>query len=240
MRRSFTLFILAGLFTAFAGKAQNLQLHYDAGEDRGYLTSTLEMFKPDQWGSTFFFVDFDYDPSVGESVSLAYMEIARGIRFWDMPLELHVEYNGGMGQFRAEPFNGAYAINDAWLFGSHYTWSNEDFTRNFTLQLMYKNIRDKHDASFQITGVWDMQLAGGKLTFNGFADFWKEDFEFEELNGGGIPDSVVTHYVFLAEPQLWYNVNQHFSLGGEIELASNFGGHKGFKVSPTIGAKWNF
>ncbi|HYX09999.1 MAG TPA: DUF5020 family protein, partial [Bacteroidales bacterium] len=46
---------LLGLFYLVAG-AQNIQLHYDFGKDRKYLTSTVEMFKPDQWGSTFFFI----------------------------------------------------------------------------------------------------------------------------------------------------------------------------------------
>ncbi len=28
--------------------AQNLQTHYDMGKDRGYLTTTVEMFRPDK------------------------------------------------------------------------------------------------------------------------------------------------------------------------------------------------
>lgn len=41
--------------------AQNLQVFYDTG--RGCVTSTVEMFRPDGGGSTFFFVDFDYSPN---------------------------------------------------------------------------------------------------------------------------------------------------------------------------------
>lgn len=56
--------------------AQNLQVFYDTG--RGCVTSTVEMFRPDGGGSTFFFVDFDYSPNaVG-----AYWEIARELNFW--------------------------------------------------------------------------------------------------------------------------------------------------------------
>ena len=51
---------------------QNLQLHYDLGEGREYLTSTLEMFKPDSAGATFFVVDFDYNSSSAGGASLAY------------------------------------------------------------------------------------------------------------------------------------------------------------------------
>lgn len=208
--------------------AQNLQVHYDMGEDRGYFTSTLEMFKPDQWGSTFFFVDFDYNADVAESVSLAYMEIARGLKFWDNPFEIHVEFNGGFGQYAK---GASYQINDAWLLGGNYTWNSPDFNRIFTLQAMYKYIRDKEDVSFQITGVWTMHFNNKKFTFSGFADFWKEENSF---------DGETTDFVFLSEPQFWYNANEHLSLGSEIELASNFAGHKGFKVCPTLAVKWNF
>jgi len=217
MRKIVLLFFLVAGFLQL--KAQNLQLHYDMGKDRGYMTSTIEMFKPDKWGSTFFFIDFDYNKDFGNSVSFAYMEIARGLKFWDSPWEIHVEYNGGT------------FVNDAWLLGANYTWNNSDYTRIFTLQGMYKNIKNTEDASFQITGVWTIHMANRKFTFSGFADFWKEE---------GLFNGKKTDFVFLSEPQLWYNATENLSLGGEIELSSNFAGNKGFLVCPTIGVKWNF
>jgi hypothetical protein len=189
------------------------------GKDRGYLTSTLEMFKPDKWGSTFFFVDFDYNKDAGNSVSFAYMEMVRGFKFWNSPLEIHIEYNGGT------------FVNDSWLLGANYTWNNSDYTRIFTLQGMYKYIRDKHDASYQVTGVWAVHMANRKFTFSGFADFWREDNSF---------DGDKTEFVFLSEPQLWYNATSNISVGGEVELANNFGGTNGFKACPTVAAKWTF
>jgi hypothetical protein len=75
-----------------------------------------------------------------------------------------------------------------------------------------------------------------KLTFDGFADFWREDnIVFDENDN---PSE--TKYVFLTEPQIWYNFTENLSLGSEIELSSNFGTHKGFMVNPTLAAKWNF
>lgn len=217
MKKIVLLFFLVSGFLQL--KAQNLQLHYDLGKNRGYMTSTIEMFKPDKWGSTFFFIDFDYNKDFGNSVSFAYMEIARGLKFWDSPWEIHVEYNGGT------------FVNDAWLLGANYTWNNSDYTRIFTLQGMYKNIKNTEDASFQITGVWTIHMANRKFTFSGFADFWKEE---------GLFNGKKTDFVFLSEPQLWYNATENLSLGGEIELSSNFAGNKGFLVCPTIGVKWNF
>ena len=37
----------------------HVELHYDT--ERGHYTSTLEMFNTDDYGSNFFFVDFDYE-----------------------------------------------------------------------------------------------------------------------------------------------------------------------------------
>lgn len=216
--------------------AQNVQLHYDMGKDREYLTTTVEMFKPDKFGSTFFFIDMDYGYPGIKGVSLGYFEIARGLKFWKSPFEIHLEYNGGFGQFQATPFNGAFQINDSWLFGGNYTWNNPTYSRIFTLQAMYKNIRGVDDKSFQITGVWTLKFFNNKVTCNGFADFWKEKKTF--VNSDLTVDE--TKYVFLTEPQFWFNFTPNFSLGSEIEISSNFGGNKGFMVNPTAAGKWTF
>ena len=124
--------------------AQNLQLHYDMGEDRKYFTTTLEMFKPDEYGSTFFFVDFDYDFSGNNGISLAYFEIARYITIYE--------------KLRAGT-----------------------------------------------TGTNDKEI------------------------------------VFLTEPQIWYNIDNHVSVGTEFEISNNFlPFQKEIKVMPTLGIKWNF
>ena len=39
----------------------NMQVFYDFGSDRKYVTMTLEMFKADKWGNTYFFVDHDFN-----------------------------------------------------------------------------------------------------------------------------------------------------------------------------------
>lgn len=210
------LMLAMGLGTSMVS-AQNLQVHYDMGEDRGYVTTTIEMFKPDQWGSTFFFVDMDHDTDAGNSVSFSYMEISRALKFWDSPFALQAEYNGGT------------YVNNAWLAGAQYTWNSADFSKIFTLQGLYKYIDDDvNNASFQLTGVWTIQLFNNAVTFSGFADFWKEEKSW-----------LGTDFVFLSEPQLWYNFGEHFSAGGEVELANNFI-VEGFRVSPTLAVKWTF
>ena len=82
-------------------------------------------------------------------------------------------------------------------------------------------------------GVWGLNFANGKGTFSGFIDFWRG----EKVNGHG-------QLVMLTEPQLWYNVTPHLSVGSEIEMSSNFiyntFNDKSFFINPTLAVKWNF
>ncbi len=221
--------------------AQNVQMHYDFGKGREYVTTTLEMFKPDKWGNTFFFVDYDYSLGSKKQVSLSYMEIARCISFGkNSPLSAHVEFNGGLGALS----NGAaYTINNAYLAGLDYGWHDKSFTKFLNFKVLYKNIIGKTNASFQLTGVWNLNFYKNKLTLSGFADFWREDntnFYNAKNVFLGVGNETHTKYVFITEPQFWYNVTPHLSLGSEIEIASNFATVNGLKVCPTLAAKWNF
>lgn len=65
MRKIFSLAIFMAAFVSV--QAQDIQLHYDLGhnlydnlDNRPSVTTTLEMFKPDKWGSTYLFTDIDY------------------------------------------------------------------------------------------------------------------------------------------------------------------------------------
>ena len=223
------------LITGFSSKtqAQNLQVLYDTG--RKCITSTVEMFRPDSFGSTFFFADMDYSPKV----TGAYWEIAREFCFWQESkanwLSVHVEYNGGLN-------TAAGSFNNAWLGGLTYSGHSADFSKTWSLSAMYKVIPGTLDATgkkqihnFQITGVWGINFAKGWCTFSGFADFWREIRSWQG-----------TEFIFLSEPQFWVNLNRikgwdkiNLSLGGEVELSANFI-EKGFHVRPAAGAKWTF
>ena len=229
MRR---LFVLAALLAIVCyGKAQNVQLHYDFGgalydkdlHGRPVLTSTVEMFKADKWGSTYFFVDMDY---TSKGVAAGYWEIARELRFWQPPFSIHVEYNGGA--------SNSFSYNNAYLGGATYTWNNPDFTKGFTLTAMYKYIQKHREPNnFQLTGTWYVNFCRNLLTFSGFADWWREETNYGKT-------------IFLSEPQFWVNLNQikgvnknfNLSVGSEVELSNNFGGRDGFYVIPTLALKW--
>lgn len=215
-------------------KAQNIQTHYDFGDGREMVTTTIEMFKADDHGNTFFFIDFDYGGKSANvnGVSLSYFEIAREFQFWNNPFAIHAEYNSGM--FRTSDF--AAPINSAFLFGGSYTFANTDFSKMFKVLLMYKYIDEKADYSAQLTTVWGFHLLNGKVSFTGFTDFWKEDNLVFDDQG----NTFESEYVFLTEPQIWYNLSDQLSVGGEVEISTNFAGHKGMMTNPTLGVKWVF
>ncbi|MCX6308776.1 MAG: DUF5020 family protein [Bacteroidia bacterium] len=220
------LFLGIFLFAAIGSQAQtNLQVHYDFGKGRSYVTTTLEMFKPDKWGNTFVFVDYDFNQGADNHPSLSYMEIARCINTWGGPFSAHLEYNGGLGNGF-----GGFAINNAWLGGVDYFMHSADYSKTLNLKALYKQIVGKQ-SSAQLTAVWGIQMLNKKLSFTGFADIWLEDNTF---------GAETTKTVFISEPQLWYNFTENLSLGSEVEFATNFGGTKGLQVNPTLGVKWNF
>ena len=218
MKKLITLFTI---LVTVSVTAQNFQLHRDF--ERDHYTTTFELFKVDRYGNTFTFVDFDYNASSG--ISGGYFEIARVLKTDKMPVGFHVEYNGGLGTFGPESSQGGYTINDAWIFGVNYGKGNAKW--GFSTYAGYKAIKNADESNFQITGTWYVNLIENKLTFSGFADFWTEN---------GLSDNTV----FLSEPQLWYHLNKTFSVGGELELSSNFaGGNDTIKGRPTLAIKWN-
>lgn len=221
------LFLAACVLVSGSAWAQNLQLHYDLKKPHQYFTSTLEQFKPDAWGSTFYFIDFDYDANK-KNPSLAYMEIARNIKLSSFPVMAHVEFNGG---FKAKDF--IVNFKNAALVGGSYSYMLGGFIMES--QVMYKAIQGDESPNFQLTQVWLYPMFNGKLTFSGFVDVWSEDKE--EKIGATDPKKIV----FLTEPQLWFNVNKTFSVGGEVEISNNFVfGENDVQVFPTVAVKYTF
>ncbi|MDR0395288.1 MAG: DUF5020 family protein [Tannerella sp.] len=239
----FLLIILLSVFV-YTANTQNVQLHYDFGRfvydddlnGRPLLTSTVEMFKVDKWGSTYFFVDMDYSSA---GVASAYWEIARELTFRQGPFSAHVEYNGGLNYIR-----------NAYLLGATYTYNRADFKIGYSLSAMYKYIQ-KHSVekysgdevsvtkkphNFQVTGTWYLHFAKDNMcTFTGFADFWRE----KTINGD---------FIFLSEPQFWLHLNKlkgfddrfNLSIGTEVEFSYNFAARDGLYVIPTAAIRWDF
>lgn len=216
--------------------AQNVQLHYDFGRNlysdqeagRQKVTLTLEQFKADKWGSWYYFVDVDFSRKFTES---AYTEISRELNLGKQsPFAAHIEYDGGL--------NKSGSFQQAGLAGLAYNGHTADFSKTWSVQLLYKRYFKSYDYtsayhSMQLTGVWGLNFAQNKCTFSGFIDFWRG----EKADGHG-------QLVILSEPQLWYNFTDHFSIGTEIEFSNNFiyntYDDQSFFINPTLALKWNF
>ena len=218
----------------------NVQLHYDFGDafygdklsNRPHLTATVENFKADKWGSTYFFVDLDFGDNTMKSV---YAEFSREFNLGKLPIAAHVEYNGGL--------SGGGSYNDAYLAGGAWNWANKDFSKTFSLQLLYKYLANQPSSnkhSWQVTTVWGIHFAKGFCTFSGYADLWHDN-------------SVSGNLVLSSEPQFWFNLNAldsvdddfKLSLGTELELSKNLvwpaeGINNKFYAIPTLAVKWQF
>ena len=218
----------------------NVQLHYDFADalygkelsNRPPWTATIENFKADKWGSTYVFVDLDFG---GNTMKSAYAEISREFKLGTSPFAAHIEYNGGL--------SGGGSYNDAYLAGAAWNWANQDFSKTFSFQVLYKYlarqmIGSKH--SWQLTTVWGINFAKGLCTFSGYADVWHDN-------------SVKGNLVLSSEPQFWFNLNALesvpddflLSLGTEVELTKSLvwptdGLNDRFYAIPTLAAKWTF
>jgi hypothetical protein len=214
--------------------AQNIQLHYDFGEDRKYFTSTIEMFKPDEYGSTFFFVDFDFAMPGNNSISLAYFEIARYVNVYDK-LAVTVQYNDGFVTSEASPVNYSFTLNQTWLAGVSYPIDLSVVTLN--TDLLFRKTYNSDSPDGQLTLTWFVPFFEGKLNFTGFMDIWSQDKAVRAQPN--VDDK--KEIVFLTEPQLWFNITNHVAVGTEFEISNNFLPFQDeIKVMPTLAAKWNF
>lgn len=242
---------------SLASMAQfNLQFHGDLGRptnpnseaDRQIFTTTAEFFKADKLGSTYMFIDLDYTNKRNEigngnrGMLGAYWEISREFTFAKVKesnssFAAHMEYDAGLKL--STSFQQCFLVGPAW------NWHSNDFSKTFSLQAMYKQfLTDQwgHDAhaSAQATAVWGTTFAKGWITCSGFADVW---YGYTPQGKKGC--------IFLAEPQLWFNVlnkantQQKLAFGTEWELSNNFiyatgGTSRTFFWNPTIAAKWTF
>jgi hypothetical protein len=235
--------ILGGMMAvaALTATAQNIQVHYDFGRNiypdeeagRQKVTVTLEQFKADKWGSWYYFVDLDLSRKFFKS---AYTEISREFNLGKQsPIAAHIEYDGGLSE-------ASGSFQQAALIGPAYNGHNADFSKTWSVQLLYKRFFKSYNTtraynSVQLTGVWGLNFANNKCTFSGFIDFWRgENWRPGKENHGML--------VILTEPQFWYNVTPNISLGTEIEISDNFiynfYNDKSFFINPTLAFKWNF
>ncbi|NOZ03413.1 MAG: DUF5020 family protein [FCB group bacterium] len=209
---------------------QNLQVHYDMGKDRKYVTSTFEMFKPDEYGATFLFIDFDYNLPVTNDASLAYLEIARYLTVpFLRDIKFTVQLNDGLVIF-SNPDQQSFMkyaghnIPQTWLTGINIPLK----FANLSADLLFRFPKGSDSFQNQLTFVWFKPLFNQKIILTGFYDIWTAT-----VNAGN------KQLVHLAEPQIWYNMTKHVSIGSEIEISKRFISDD-ITINPTIAFKWNF
>lgn len=240
--------LLAMAWALVPAVAQDIQLHYDLGHalysglsDRQTVTSTVEMYKPDKYGSTYFFTDFYYQ---ADGVSGAYWEVSHEVNLrkgssW----AVHGEYNGGLSSDHETWMGNRF--QHAVLFGPAMNLHSADFSRTFSLQVLYRYaFKSKHYqahpySGFQVTEVWGLDLAHRALTLSGYCDLWYNP----DVNG---------RLILAGQPQFWLNLDAlrglkgtHLSVGSEVEVSNNFvwndrGEHNRFYVIPTVALKYTF
>ncbi|MCF7796750.1 MAG: DUF5020 family protein [Lentisphaeria bacterium] len=220
-----TITTLTGLTNS--AQAQYLQLNYDFGEQsdgvaRDYFTTYLEFFKPDAYGSTFWFVDMAYDNPGNRSLSVAYWEIARYFRMpnWPTQWSLTLQYNDGMAPWGS--------LGQVWLAGLNYPISVGG--RVLSTDLLYRHMHGSTAPDFQFTVAWYENFLADKLTLSGYLDIWTQD----DATGNA------KHTVVLARPQFWYNLNPVWGVGGGFELSNNFLPTSDWEFMPQVGVKWTF
>lgn len=243
--KKFLLSLLLHFVALGATSQVNVQLHYDFGrlmnphseKDRQQVTATIEQFRPDRLGSTFWFVDFDF---YSKGMKGAYLEFAREFNIW-RGLAGHIEYNGGLTSGHYSEYGSQF--QHALLVGPAWNFASKDFRRTLSLQAMYKQYfkgqENKAYPSFQLTGVWNVNFGKKDMfTFAGFVDLWRD-----RTSAGKIRLTVCS------EPQFWFNLDgvdgisgTGLSFGTEIEISNNFivpdKGSRTFFCNPTLGLKW--
>lgn len=223
------LFILASVFVA-STHAQVIELHYDFGKQRKQITGTIETFKIDKLGNTFFFSDFDFNRPDG--ANLAYFELARKFNIPNKlikGLNAHIEYNDGFLITKGNTPSGI-PIARAWLAGFGFPITIGNFTLHTSY--LYKNIYGSNNLDAQFTAVAMQNFFNNRLTIKGFIDVWSA------------PENTLNpshkKVVILTEPQILFNINNTFSIGTELEISKNFVPYTDkWTLNPTIMAKWS-
>ena len=184
------------------------------------------------------FTDIDYHQDGAAGV---YWEIAREMNLTkNRQWAAHLEYNGGATSIEHTAI--ASRFQHSVLAGGAWNWASQDFSKTFSLQLMYNYFKGMSRGafnSFQATAVWGTTFAHGLCTFSGYVDLWYD----KDVSG---------NLITMSEPQFWFNLNKlrkmdgvNLSLGTEVELSNNFvfdnkGRNNKFYAIPTIAAKWTF
>ncbi len=123
-------------------------LHSDVAP-KNYLTVIFQGIFVDKLGSTYGFIDMDFNKEKG-NIGLAYLELKRDFRLGKFPFMAHFEFNEGITQGEN---NSEFSIPNAYLAGAAYSPATGKF--KITTYLLYKyNAFKKASNDVQASATW--------------------------------------------------------------------------------------
>jgi len=225
--------------------SQQLQLHYDARHtidpthnQKNFTTLYFECFKEQDSGKTFFkpgsFLLKMQADFLGQQSNLGkfYMQVSQSFRCWQPKVFLNVQYSGGLGV--TEPKAYSFYINNTFSLGLSYPFKWKG--AYLTSQLNFKYVPYKKTSSdFLYTLYWWRGLFKYKAEFAGDFSIWTENKNHGDEFTGNLHGK---RFAFFAEPQFWYNVSQHFSVGTKANMYYHINTTDNiFQVYPTIAVR---
>lgn len=212
---NFSALIIA-FFLVGEVSSQNIQILHNIESGNNRPVITLEHFNTDKYGSNYAFTDFEFNGYKG-AINTAFVKINRMLNFWDNPLSINFEYTGGL--FYTPEFSSS--INNVWVVGGDYQLNSNDYSKILNLKLGYRIEPKIKSESYQFSAIWNLNYFNNKISINGFLHNYIQH----------------NKAIIYAEPQIWYNIDKHLSLGGEVRTGYNFNAPQ-WKAIPAIGIKY--
>ncbi|MDO5017423.1 MAG: DUF5020 family protein [Porphyromonas sp.] len=190
---------------------------------------TIQHKSGDKWGENFLFVDMN----MGDGhLQNAYTEIHRDTKFWEAPIYIHTQYNGGLARERQYDFNQAYLGGIAWKYRNPEKQAYVGVSMSYRYD---RGLGKPHNMELYTTWSWTS---------------WNRIFTLSgrgALTTQNLPE-VTSGVRLLYEPQFWVNLNQfvgvhddfNLSLGTEVKLSYSTVAPDQFYALPTVGIKWTF
>jgi hypothetical protein len=226
--------------SAPAAAAQTVQLGYDLrhsvdprNNDRDFVTASFEAFKSFDYGSLLMKLDADLSGRHG-NLGKVYAQLSHDFRLGRFPLQLHLEYSGGLGFVgeteTAYQIVNAYSAGAAWAFRLLGSWGS-----TFLAYRYHRFDRPSHDL---VSSFWWGKDLHRRLSVTAYVvlwtqnrnrgDAWTQELEGKKLSGQG-------------EPQIWFNVSERFAVGSEVRLYYHvFDYSNRLLIYPTIGGQYRF
>ncbi|MEZ0610829.1 DUF5020 family protein [Fibrella sp. WM1] len=233
------LLLLVG--SALAGRAQQLQLHYDFRHSinadlnrRNFASMTFEYFKGnDSTGSFLLKMQADFTGE-NNNIGQLFLQVSKNLRYWQPKVYLSLTYSGGLGV--APPAYGYYLTNTAGVGIAYpFQWRGAWFSASLVYRLSTFP-RPSHDP--QLTFYFGRGFANYRILVAGSLVAWSEnrnqgtDFT-KELSGKKV--------AFFGDPQCWVKLTKAVSVGSRINLFYHvLTNENQVQVYPTLALKNQF